>query len=250
MKRLAAASWQLRRSGILTELQSLSRERSLSKPYEFLVRKRPGARRTIIVFTGASRRFWLSLNVFHYFIRALDAHVIYLSDHSGRLYLNGLKSIGLGYGAMLEKLGEQSDLLGAPNLHVMAISAGGFVGLRTAIDLKANSFAGMSVMTTLAPSNTFPKSHIANHMVSGCLYPEMLIDLRPKIEASEYPQSIHLYRGDLNTFDRAHMEISPEFPRPDAASRKLQASQCGQRYGGARRVQQDAPTARGRACAE
>ena len=42
--RLSAASRQLRRSGILEELQSLTPRRSLNKPYEVLIRKKRGAR--------------------------------------------------------------------------------------------------------------------------------------------------------------------------------------------------------------
>jgi hypothetical protein len=187
-------------------LESLTREKSLNRPYEVMIRRRSDAKRTIVVFTGAARRFWLSLNVFHYFLRALDAHVIYLNDHKGHMYLNGLASVGPDYGSMLKVLGDQISGLGASKLHVLAVSAGGFVGLRAAMDLRAASFAGMSVMTTLAESDGLPKSPLAVYMARGCRDPDMLLNLRPLLEGSGYPQRVLLYCGALNEFDKAHME--------------------------------------------
>lgn len=206
VNRLAAASHQLRRSGILQELQSLTPRKSLNKPYEVLILRRTGARRVILVFTGFARRFWLSLNALHHFLRKLDAHVIYLSDHSGRMYLNGLTSVGPGYESMLEKLRHQLRELGPHDLYVLASSAGGFVGLRAAMDLEARCFAGMSIQTTLTPSDGASLPIYSKQAIKNCRYPEMLIDLRQALESSNYPQRIQLYCGDRNIVDRSHAD--------------------------------------------
>ena len=211
--RLAAASRQLRRSGILSELQSLTPSKSLNKPYEVLVRRRAGAKRVIVVFTGVALRFWLSLNALHLFLRKLNAHVIYLSDHSGTMYLNGLTSIGPGYQSMLKMLKEQLGLLDPHEIYVLATSVGGFVGLRAAMDLQAECFAGMSIRTTLAPSSSTPISTVEQYAIQACKYPEMLVDLRPLVEACEYPRRIQLYCGDHSNLDLAHAHNLAEIPR-------------------------------------
>ena len=206
VNRLAAASHQLRRSGILQELKTLKREQSLNKPHEVLIRRRAGADRAIIVFTGAERRFWLSLNVLHQFLRRLNAHVIYLGDHSGRMYVNGLTTIEPGYDALVRILRAQLDDLGVNRVHVMAMSAGGFVGLRAAKDLKAAGFAGTGIKTTLDRVDGIATGPYIDRVINDCRYPEMLGNLRHEIAASEFPRRILLYCGDLNTVDRAHAE--------------------------------------------
>jgi pimeloyl-ACP methyl ester carboxylesterase len=211
--RLSAASRQLRRSGILRELQTLTPRKSLNKPYEILIRRREGAGQVIIVFTGFALRFWLSLNALDQFLRRFDAHVIYLSDHSGTMYLNGLGSIGPGYDNLLRMLRKQLDILGPREILVLASSAGGFVGLRAAVDLQAQCFAGMSIRTTLSPSSRILMSPFEEQAVGACRYPEMLIDLRPFIQATTYPLCIQLYCGDRSELDAAHARNLAGIPR-------------------------------------
>ena len=212
-ERLTAASRQLRRSGILQELQTLTPETSLNKPYEVLLRRKPGAKRVIIVFTGIAFRFWLSLNALHLFLRKLDAHVIYLSDHHASMFVNGIGSVGFGYDKLLAMLREQLRELDPRTVYILATSAGGFVGLRAAMDLKAECFAGMSIRTTLDPGSPIQTSPFERYVIQVCRYPEMLIDLRPMVEASEYPRRIQLYCGDHNKIDIAHARNLAGIPR-------------------------------------
>jgi hypothetical protein len=216
--RLAAASRQLRRSGILKELRTLTPRDSLNKPYEVLLRRRAGARRTIIVFSGIMLRFWLSLNVLHIFLRKLDANIIYLNDHSACLYLNGLASVGRDYNAMIGMLREQIRQFGSSQVFVLAISAGGFVGLRAAMDLKAESFAGMSIRSTLARSTDEPLTPFAKDLVERCKDPSMFVDLADLLADSEYPRSIQLYCGEHNTKDRFQAERLTHIPRAEIVS--------------------------------
>jgi hypothetical protein len=212
--RLAAASRQLRRSGILEELKTLTPAKSLNKPYEVLIRRRAGAQRTIVVFTGVALRFWLSLNALHLFLRKLNANVVYLSDHTACMYLNGLASVAPSYDQMVDMLREQLRELGDNDLHVLASSAGGFVGLRTAIDLKAQSFAGMSIRTTLA-SKSSQMAPVLRYAVARCRDPSMLVNLRDMVVASDQPRRIQLYCGESNPVDRAHAENLQGIPRVD-----------------------------------
>jgi hypothetical protein len=211
--RISAASRQLRRSGIMEELQTLTPRKSLNKPYEVLVKRRPGGKRAIIVFTGIVRRFWLSLNALHVFLRRFDAHVIYLNDHSGAVFMNGLQSVGPGYESLLGMLREQLTLLAARDVYVLATSGAGFVGLRVAVDLEAEAFAGMSIRTDLSPSSPIQTSPFERFIIGACRDPGMLIDLRPVVEASKFPRRIQLYTGDENRTDVAHTENLRGIPR-------------------------------------
>lgn len=218
--RLAAASRQLRRSGVLQELSALTPKTSLNKPFEVLVRRKDGASRTIVVFTGVAKRFWISLNTLHVFLRKLDANVIYLNDQSASMFVNGLASVGPGYGNMLKVLREQLAALrgegpGDNSLHVLATSAGGFIGLRTAIDLRADSFAGMSIRTTLADDGQVLMTPFERYAIRQCRDPAMLVDLRPILTASAFPRRIQLYCGDSNPFDMSHAKHLGGIPRVD-----------------------------------
>jgi hypothetical protein len=211
--RITAASRQLRRSGILNELQSLTPQKSLNKPYEVLIKKKPGARRTIIVFTGLVFHFWVSLNVLHVFLRRMNANVIYLSDHTACLYLNGLNSVGPGYESLLKMLREQLTSLGATDLYVLATSVGGFVGLRAAMDLQAQGFAGTSIWSKVEGTQDGRGSIAISRAIENCRYPEMLVNLRELLEKSEYPRRILLYCGEHNETDKAQAENLRGIPR-------------------------------------
>jgi len=213
--RLGAASRQLRRSGIMKEVSALSSRTSLNKPYEVLVRRRSGSTRTIVVFTGVALRFWLSLNALHVFLRRLDANVIYLSDHTAAMYVNGLQSIGPGYGPMIEMLRKEIAKLHTTSLHVLATSAGGFAGLRAALDLEADTFAGMSIRSDLSPTSSIRMSVFERYVIKVCRYPEMLVDLRPLVERSDFPRRILLYTGDHSKTDIAHTNNLRGIPRVD-----------------------------------
>lgn len=220
MTRLSAASRQLRRSGILQELRTLTSRRSLNKPYEVLVRRKRNAGRTVIVFTGIAARFWISLNALHVYLRKLDANVLYLSDHNAAMYVNGLRSIGGGYRGMVAMLREQLAGLGTTQLFILATSAGGFAGLRAAMDLEAEGFIGMSVRTDLDPVGTIPTSPFERYVIKSCRDPGMLINLRPMLEASAYPKRVLLHVGDRNAIDIAHADNLQGLPRVEVTQIK------------------------------
>ena len=111
-----------------------------------------GSNKLIVVFTGIGTRFWLSLMLLHLFLKRLNTHIIYLSDLRQFFFLDGLESVARGYQGLLQALRGAVRELGAEEVYVLANSAGGFAGLRYAIDLRANSFLGLSIPTDLSGS--------------------------------------------------------------------------------------------------
>jgi hypothetical protein len=216
VRRLQAAARQLRRSGILEELSRPGGDSSataLNRPYELLIARRgPEIHRAAIVFTGRERRFWLTINVLHQFLKRFDCHIIYLSDHSRGMFLNGLYSHGGSFEALLDVLRKYCVELGAERLHVMANSGGGFAGLKAALDLGAESFLGLAIQTDLSPGAP-RRAGEPGYEIEACRNPRMLVNLRRQIEKTPSPPRIHLYCGELNPFDRAQAENVRGLPR-------------------------------------
>jgi len=203
--RLRAASRQMKRSGILSSFTVVGRPLSetLTRPHEaMLSRHKPGSDRAIVVFTGGARQFWMTLHVLHQYVGKLDAHVVYLSDHRGRMYLDGLTGHARGYPDMLAMLKQTVDDLGVSKTFMMATSAGGYVGLRAAADLGAESFLGLSIRTDLTGGQ--PLGVFEKRVIDRCQHKDMLMDLRPYLSGRPHPKRVHLYCGEANPLDAAH----------------------------------------------
>jgi len=215
LNRLIAASRQLRRSGVLDDLRSMTdagadimdgRHEAYTARYEGETRK------AIVVFTGVDPRIWLSLMMLHMFLKRLNTHVIYLTDHRRLIFLDGLETVAPGYEGLRDALRRALDDLGADEVHVLANSAGGFVGLRSAIDLRAKSFLGMSIRTDLSDDSPIPVGEFFRRPQLRTVAPHMLVDLKPLLEASPWPERIILYSGDANPVDRPHAEHLADLP--------------------------------------
>ena len=215
LNRLVAASRQLRRSGVLDELRSMTDAGAdiMDGRYEAYTARYEGAtRKAIVVFTGVDPRIWLSLMMLHMFLKRLNTHVIYLTDHRRLIFLDGLETVAPGYEGLRDALARTLDDLGADEVHVMANSAGGFVGLRTAIELKAKSFLGMSIRTDLSDGSPIPVGDFFKKPELREVAPHMLIDLKPMLRASPWPERVILYSGDGNPVDRPHAEHLADLP--------------------------------------
>jgi len=211
VRRLEAAARQLRRSGILTELEVLRQAGTEFGSREVQIARHPGAKRVVIVFTAIDPRFWLSLMLLHVYLRRLGAHVIYLSDFRGFVFLDGL-SVAPGYDALLKLLRTTVSDLGAESVHILAMCAGGFAGLRYGIDLNAESLLGMSVRTTLAEDSTIPLGGYFKRPELRNAAPNMMVDLKPFLAASGYPRRIMLYTGANNPVDPHHARHIASLP--------------------------------------
>ncbi len=215
LNRLVAASRQLRRSGVLTDLKAM---RDAGAPimdgrHEAYTARYDGqTRKAIIVFTGIDPRIWLSLMMLHMFLKRLDTHIIYLTDRRRLIFVDGLETVAPGYEGLREALAATLDDLGADEVHVLANSAGGFIGLRCAMELKARSFLGLSIRTDLSESSPIPVGDFFKRPYLRAAAPHMMVDLKPLLRASPWPERIVLYSGDGNPVDRPHAEHLADLP--------------------------------------
>ncbi len=207
LNRLVAASRQLRRSGVLTDLAAMTESGAplIDGQHEAYTARFAGeTRKAIVVFTGVDPRVWLSLMMLHLFLKRLNTHVIYLTDLRRLIFFDGLATVARGYDGLLQALRQTLAELGADEVHVMANSAGGFAGLRYAIDLQAKSFLGLSIRTDLSPNSPIPVGRFFHRPELSELAPQMHIDLKPLLARSPWPERVILYAGDSNPVDRPH----------------------------------------------
>lgn len=207
INRLSAAARQLRRSGVLTDLAAMTASggEMIDGQHEAYTARYDGeTRKAIIVFTGIDPRFWLSLMMLHLFLKRLDTHLIYLTDLRQLIFLDGLATVARGYDGLLGALRGTLDQLGADEVHVLANSAGGFAGLRYAMDLQAKSFLGMSIRTDLSVDSRLPIGDFFKRPELWEAVPDMMVDLKPMLAASRWPERVTLYSGDTNPVDRPH----------------------------------------------
>jgi hypothetical protein len=205
VNRIAAASRQLRRSGIMEEVTALSESgvRIDGRHEAYTARHKAGSRKVIIVFTGFDPRFWLSLMVLHAFLKRLDTHVIYLNDLRQLIFFDGLETVAKGYDGLLHALRETIGALGAEDVHVMGNCAGGFSALRYAIDLRAKTFFGTSIRSDLSAASPLPIGEIFRRPALDA-YPAMKVDLRPLLARTRWPERIMLFCGEENPVDLPH----------------------------------------------
>jgi pimeloyl-ACP methyl ester carboxylesterase len=205
VNRLAAASRQLRRSGIMEEVTALSESgvRIDGRHEAYTARHKDGSNKVIIVFTGLGPRFWLSLMVLHAFLKRLGTHIIYLTDLRYLIFFDGLETVAKGYRGLLEALLDTVRSLGAEDIHIMGNSAGGYVALRYAMDLHAKTFLGTSIRTDLSLGSTLPLGSFFDDPALDA-YPHMRVDLKPLLARSAWPERIMLFCGEQNPVDLPH----------------------------------------------
>jgi len=205
VNRLAAASRQLRRSGIMEEVTALTESGvTMDGRHEaYTARHQGGSNKVIIVFTGLGPRFWLSLMVLHAFLKQLGTHVIYLTDLRQLIFFDGLETVARGYRGLLQALLDTVRSLGAEDIHIMGNSAGGYMALRYAIDLHAKTFLGTSIRTDLSAGSALPIGDFF-HSPPIAPYAHMKVDLKPLLAGSAWPERIMLFCGEGNPVDLPH----------------------------------------------
>ena len=156
-RRLLAVSRQLANWGIVGKLQRYRRggpsqptgveTLDFDREVGALVARKPGARSTLFVFTGVAKMLWVSLHVLHQIIEPLDCNVVYLRDFTGFGYLLGVGGFGADYAGALQGIADLAAELGAPRLHVIGSSGGGYAAMRYAYDLRADGVLAFSPAT-------------------------------------------------------------------------------------------------------
>ena len=206
---MRAATRQLRKSGILSVFSPIgsAATANLNRPYEATLAKNDKSDgRLVVAFTGADRKFWMSLHVLYHYLSKFDVHVLYLHDHSSAMFLNGLDSVAPGYTAMLDLVRGVMRDVGARQTFIMGFSAGGFSGLRAASDLNADAFLGFGIRTDVSKASTLPLSDYVAFARRHCRAPQMLIDLRPYLAARKSPTRVRLISAEGAKHDVAHAE--------------------------------------------
>jgi hypothetical protein len=85
---------------------------------------------------------------------------------------------------------------------VLASSAGGFAGIRYAVDLAARRYLGISAATDLSPGSRLPRMNYYCRPVLRQKIRNHLVDMRPVIAAA--PTEFTFIYGGGNKLDRAH----------------------------------------------
>ena len=148
-RRLLSVCGQLDRWGIVGKLQRFVHRDDLptsskieavdfERDSSALVARRPGAQSVLFIFTGDAKMLWVSLHVLHQIVERFDCHVVYLRDFSGLGYFGGVGGFGSDYKTCVARMSDLAADLGAPRLHVIGNSGGGYAAMRYAYDLKAD----------------------------------------------------------------------------------------------------------------
>jgi len=205
-RRLLAVCRQLRRWGITARLEAWAAEGKGDGPdfegeRSVLIARRPGARKTLIVFTGTARMVWVSLHVLHQLLPAEACHVVYLRDPLGLGYLAGLPELGHGYDATLAGFCELLAALGAHDLRCLGSSGGGYASLRYGLDLGARAVLAFAASTDLSPAGK--ALEMSGGGESAGIPPHALVDLRALYAAAADPPRLRLVYGAGNEGDAA-----------------------------------------------
>jgi hypothetical protein len=204
---VARSSNYLRRSNIIEELgavgpDGITRNAILNGIHDALVFRRRGATRLVVVLPGGGNDFFVSLNVLFAFLKKLGTHIVFLRDNEHLLYLSGVPSLGQPYCRTLASLKQLLRRLGNPDTYLLASSAGGFAGIRYAVDLGARRYLGISAATDLSPASRLPRINYYRRPELKEKIPEHLVDMRPVIAAAR-TEFTFIYAGK-NKPDRAH----------------------------------------------
>lgn len=102
----------------------------------------------VIVFTGTSKQFGISLDLLHRILRHFVGQVLYLRDSHDIFYLAGVDSWG-NYEKTLERLKGIVGEASVRKLYIIGSSAGGYGALKYGLDLSADAILALSPKTDL-----------------------------------------------------------------------------------------------------
>lgn len=162
----------------------------------------------VIVFTGVSRQFWISLDILHRILGRYFGQIVYLRDHRSIFYLAGVGDWG-GYDATLKRLRDIAAQAKAAKLFVMGISAGGYAALKYGLDLSADAVLALSPRTELGHLREKEKSA---SRLRRLRIPAEALDLLPAYDrAPRRPQSTIVF-GAKNERDALQAQRLAHLP--------------------------------------
>lgn len=168
---------------------------------------------TLLCFTDLTHRLNYDFEVLDAFAARTGAATLFVRDHSFRLFIGGVGSLGPDRAATLEALRDRLIGLGTERLLVLGLSSGGFSALSYGRELGAAEILGASVSTSIGRFLS-GKDRRARMLISRLnrSFPPEELDLNAVLPTLDPGTPIHLYYGAENTTDRGHAEDLRDLP--------------------------------------
>jgi hypothetical protein len=162
----------------------------------------------VILFTGESRKFGVSLDVLHRILRRSVGQVVYLRDYNNLFYLAGVHTWG-DAAATVDRLKRLIAESSVKRVCAIGSSAGGFAALRFGLDLSVDAVLALSPQTDL---RKLPDSKGRAKSLQRFRIPDEALDLLPFYEqAARRPQTTLVF-GAANEADEKHVQRLAHFP--------------------------------------
>lgn len=177
----------------------------------------------VIVFTGVSRQFWISLDILHRILGRYFGQIVYLRDFRSIYYLAGVGNWGR-YAGTLKRLKDIVSKASAKKLYVIGISAGGFAALKYGLDLPADAILALSPRTELRHLPEKPRSA---KILQRFQIPLEALDLLPSYDQAPRRPKATIIFGAKNERDKmqaqrlAHLPEIHLMPLPGAAAHNI-----------------------------
>jgi hypothetical protein len=169
------------------------------------VARRQGASEALLVFAGVGGRVGMPVALAHRWFGQLQVHVVYLRDAHQQAFNEGVRSLGTGYEATLDRLWRLADELNARAILTYGNSVGGYAALRYGLDLRARSIVGFSAATSMTPPLS-PLDGLAQRRM------RVALDLKPFFQAATPPPRTLLVFGADHDMDSRHARHLEELP--------------------------------------
>lgn len=168
---------------------------------ESLVCPRPGARRSLVVFTASRQQVGGSLRLVHRWLAQRDVSLIYLADLPWTYYLGPMPTFGTRLEDKIDHLHGILDGLGSRSWASFGASGGGFGAILFAKGLRARRTLTYSAPTVLRES--LPRLQAEIPGLDPLLSPEGTLDLAHLLQRDASPTRIKAYFPALNEHDAA-----------------------------------------------
>ena len=206
----------MKRRGLVNELTSLPADEGTSrKPAlgdaAFWRSRDPkrAAQNLLMVFTGAEKNFWISLDLLHRIIRNIVGQAAYLRDFANVFFLAGIDPYR-DYPSTVDGLKTVITRCRAEKLYVMGISAGGFAALKYGLDLEADAVLAFGPPTEISRYLTNIRQ-MAKRFRDYQIGDEM-IDVVPFYERAARRPDVTIVFGGANKRDQAQGQRLAHLP--------------------------------------
>jgi hypothetical protein len=161
----------------------------------------------VILFTGESRKFGVSLDVLHRILRRSVGQVVYLRDYNNLFYLAGVHTWG-DAAATLDRLKRLIAESSVKRVCAIGSSAGGFAALRFGLELSVDAVLALSPQTDLRRLEFKDRAKALQRF----RVPGEALDLLPLYEQAARRPQVTIAYGEDNKTDEGHVKRLAKFP--------------------------------------